>query len=166
MATQQEIDDAILAQAIATQVAMVAESEINGWELLRLFQLANAAKRELRRMYHKSIAQLDDLFRGYSMALDDIGKIGEASGLNSSLYMTHSPRQVAGMVLKQANQNTKRIEALERISADKVLSLVEQEIKWCNEHKGDSAESEDFEKGFVKGLEQAKFFINKVIHQV
>jgi hypothetical protein len=59
-----------------------------------------------------------------------------------------------------------RIEALERISADKALTLVEQEIAWSKEHKGESAESIDFEKGFIKGLEQAKFFINKILHQV
>jgi hypothetical protein len=46
------------------------------------------------------------------------------------------------------------------------LTLVEQEIAWSKEHKGESAEPIDFEKGFIKGLEQAKFFINKILRQV
>jgi hypothetical protein len=50
MATQQQIDDEILAMAIATQMEMVYESENNGLELFRLFQLANAAKRRERQI--------------------------------------------------------------------------------------------------------------------
>lgn len=40
-----------------------------------------------------------------------------------------------------------------------IIALLDQELAWCNEHNGESAESADFEKGFVKGLEQAKYLI-------
>jgi hypothetical protein len=56
--------------------------------------------------------------------------------------------------------------ALERRSADKVLSLVQQEIAWCKAHPNESAESPDFEKGFIKGLEQAGRFCEQVIRIV
>ena len=59
---------------------------------------------------------------------------------------------------------TTRIEQLERISADKALRLIKDEISWSKKNKSDAA-SADFENGFIKGLEQAKFLINKIINQ-
>lgn len=36
--------------------------------------------------------------------------------------------------------------------------IIEQEIKWCEEHRG--MNSEEFENGFIAGLKQALFLIN------
>jgi hypothetical protein len=45
------------------------------------------------------------------------------------------------------------------------LALISAEIAWSKEHRGESAESEDFEKGFIKGLEQALRIITKAKKQ-
>jgi len=37
-----------------------------------------------------------------------------------------------------------------------VTDLIVQEIKWCETHPGISGKGEEFEKAFIKGLEQAR----------
>jgi hypothetical protein len=39
------------------------------------------------------------------------------------------------------------------------IELIRQEIEWCKTHEGHSMCSDDFESGFVAGLEQAIFLI-------
>lgn len=47
------------------------------------------------------------------------------------------------------------------LDGNQCLELIQREIDWCNQHKGESAQSVDFETGFVKGLQQAQFLIRK-----
>ena len=42
------------------------------------------------------------------------------------------------------------------------ISIIAAEIKWCEENRGKSAETKDFERGLIYGLKQAQFLIRKI----
>jgi hypothetical protein len=41
------------------------------------------------------------------------------------------------------------------MNAKQIKQVIRAEIKWCKTHRGTSNKGEDFEKGFIQGLEQA-----------
>jgi hypothetical protein len=43
-----------------------------------------------------------------------------------------------------------------------ITDLITKEIKWHEAHRGISGKSEDFEAGFIKGLEQARTVVEHV----
>lgn len=49
---------------------------------------------------------------------------------------------------------------------EKSIQLIEKEIKWCEDNKQSVDLSEDYKKGFIKGLEQALFFIKSKSKQL
>lgn len=42
-----------------------------------------------------------------------------------------------------------------------IYKLLEQEVNWCKKNPDDKL-SEDYQKGFIKGLEQARFLISTI----
>lgn len=43
---------------------------------------------------------------------------------------------------------------------ENIKTLIENEIVWAKEHKGEKGA--DFENGFIKGLEQALYLVEKL----
>jgi hypothetical protein len=46
----------------------------------------------------------------------------------------------------------------ERVVLDEIMQVINQEIQWCYQNP-DEELSADYQVGFIKGLEQAKYFL-------
>jgi hypothetical protein len=58
------------------------------------------------------------------------------------------------------------VENISQEQLDEVVRLLNQEIQWCYQNPMKYAITEEFHKGFIKGIEQAKYLIIHMYTQI